>query len=62
MPAVAAAHISFQNHIALKGPVLPPPPGMLASLLGKGIPLALSSVLHVPHTFCPWQVGQGTKW
>lgn len=44
MPAVAAAHISFQNHPAPRGPVLPPPSGVLASLPGMGT-LPAGSVL-----------------
>lgn len=50
MLAVAAAHISFQNHGSLRGPALPPPPGMLAPLPGVGILLISSSALHGSHT------------
>lgn len=50
MLAVAAAHISFQNHGSLRGPALPPPPGMLAPLPGVGILLISSSALRGSHT------------
>lgn len=44
MPAVAAAHISFQNLTPPRGPGLPPPSGVLASLPGMGM-LPAGSVL-----------------
>ncbi|KAK2491601.1 hypothetical protein MC885_006195, partial [Smutsia gigantea] len=61
MLAVAATHISFQNHRSLRGPALPPPPGMLAPLPGVGILLVPSSALHGSHTFCPPQAGYTTN-